>query len=91
LNSIIDDSDNLTGPPPFQLKELEIGHENLEFFYRDVLECIQSLYGNPEFLQDLVFAPERHYSNDERSVRIINEMHTGDWWWALQVCNVIYI
>jgi hypothetical protein len=34
-----------------------------------------------------VFAPERHYTNEERTCRIYNEMHTGDWWWTVQVCE----
>jgi hypothetical protein len=39
-------------------------------------------------VQDLVFAPERHYTDPERTCCIYNEMHTGDWWWAVQVCTV---
>jgi hypothetical protein len=56
LNSIIDSK--LSGWPPFQRKELLIGDECLEFYSRDVVECIQSLYGDPQFAQDLAFAPE---------------------------------
>ena len=85
LNTIIDN--DLPGPPPFQCRELVIGHEHLLFFCRDALQCIRSLYGNPEFVRDLVFAPEHHYTNDERTCRIVNEMHTGDWWWTVQVRN----
>jgi Plavaka transposase len=64
---------------------LDLGGEHLEFYCRDVLECIQSLYGDPQFAQDLVFAPERYYSDHTRTSRIYNEMHTGDWWWSVQV------
>jgi len=85
LNNIIDNK--LPGHPPFRCKELIIGGERLEFYYRDVIECIQSLYGDPGFVQDLVFAPERHYTSAERTCRIYNEMHTGDWWWMVQVRN----
>jgi Plavaka transposase len=88
LNNIIDT--NLPGPPPFECRELSIGHEKLQFFCRDALQCIRTLYGNPEFRQDLVFAPERHYTDDDRKCRIVNEMYTGDWWWDLQVRKTIY-
>ncbi|KAH9019702.1 hypothetical protein EDB84DRAFT_1624592 [Lactarius hengduanensis] len=40
--------------------------------------------GNPEFARDLVFAPERHYTDHERTCRVYSEIHTGDWWWAVQ-------
>ena len=83
LNDIIDNE--MSGPPPFQCKELDIGHELLQFFFCDSLQCVRSIYGNPDFTQDLVFAPERHYTDETRTCRVINEMHTGDWWWNLQV------
>ena len=86
LNRVIDN--DLTGPPPFQCWEFDLGHEHLQFYCRDILQCIRALYGDPNFVQDMTFAPERHYSDDTRACRIINEMHTGDWWWTLQVCYV---
>jgi hypothetical protein len=88
LNRIIDD--DMTGPPPFQCWEFDLGHENLQFYCRDILQCIRTLYGDPEFVQDMTFAPERHYTDDTRACRIINEMYTGDWWWTLQVRYIIF-
>ena len=85
LNHIIDNK--LPGRPPFRCEELVIGDERLEFHCRDIIECIRSLYGDPQFAQDLVFVPERHYTSIERTSRIYNEMHTGDWWWTVQVCD----
>jgi len=85
LNDIIDNQ--LPGRPPFRCKELVIGEERLEFYYRDIIECIQSLYGDPEFVQDLIYTPERHYTSTERTCCIYNKMHTSTWWWMVQVCN----
>ena len=59
--------------------------ETLEFYYRDAVQCVQDLYGDPNFAEHLVFAPERHYTSHERTCRIYNDLHTGDWWWAVQV------
>ncbi|KAH8980428.1 hypothetical protein EDB86DRAFT_3236727 [Lactarius hatsudake] len=64
--------------------DMTIAGYTLEFYFRDILECIQTLYGDPEFARDLVFAPERHYTNHERKCRVYSVMHTGDWWWAVQ-------
>jgi hypothetical protein len=83
LNNIIDNE--LPGRPPFQCQELIVGDDTLEFYFRDILQCIRTIYGDPEFTRDLVFAPERHYTDHERTCRVYSEMHTGDWWWAVQV------
>ncbi|KAI9436290.1 hypothetical protein H4582DRAFT_2112156 [Lactarius indigo] len=82
LNDIIDKE--LPGCPPFQCQDLTIAGDAYEFYFRDALQCIQSLYGNPEFAHDLTFAPERHYVDDGRVCHVYSEMHTGDWWWAVQ-------
>ena len=75
----------MPGRPPFECKVLNIGGEKLEFYCRDALDCIRSIYGDPQFAQDLVFAPERHYTSRERTSRLYNEMYTCDWWWTVQV------
>ncbi len=84
LHSIIDD---LPGRPPFQCRGVLIGKEKLQFHFCDILHCIRVLYGDPEFARDLVFAPERHYVDCERTQRVYSEMYTGDWWWTIQVRN----
>ena len=50
-----------------------------------MLECVWALYGDPDFVNTFVFAPERHYLDAERACRIYSEMHTRDWWWEVQV------
>ena len=88
LNDMID---SLPGRPPFQCSEVTIGGERLKFHFRDILASIQALYGNPDFRLDLVFAPEQHFTSDERTCRIYNEMYTGDWWWSVQVRKMFSI
>ncbi|KAH9021813.1 hypothetical protein EDB84DRAFT_520197 [Lactarius hengduanensis] len=72
--------------PPFECEDFTIGGERLSFYFRNVLQCIRTFFGDPEFTHELAFAPERHYSDPERTCRVYSEMHTGDWWWAVQVC-----
>ena len=83
LNDIINNM--LPGCPPFKCQDLVIAGDTLPFYFHDILQCIRTLYGNPEFTCDLAFVPECHYTNHERTCRVYNEMHTGDWWWAVQV------
>ena len=82
LNKIVD---TLPGPPPFETNEFTIGGERLQFHCRNIILCVKALFGNPEFAEDLIFAPEWHYTDDQRTCRIYNELHTGDWWWSVQV------
>lgn len=88
LNNIIDNQ--LIGPPSFQCKELRIGNEHLDFYCRDTLQCIRTLYGDPAFVEDLALTPVQHYTDAEKTCRVVNEMNTGDWWWSIQVRNVTY-
>ena len=84
LNNII--NTELPGRPRFQCNILDIGDKRLEFYCRDVLECIQSLYGDPSWAQDMAFAPEQHYTSHACTSRLYNEMYMSDWWWTVQVC-----
>ena len=87
LNKIID---ALLGPPPFVTEEVEIGGEHLQFHCRDIILCVKALFGNLEFAEDLILAPERHYTDVEQTCQVYNEMHTGDWWWLVQVHGLIF-
>ncbi|KIP05982.1 hypothetical protein PHLGIDRAFT_73354 [Phlebiopsis gigantea 11061_1 CR5-6] len=58
--------------------------ETLEVWYRDPVECIKELLGNPMFRQHLAYAPERVYRDQHGTNRHIDEMWTADWWWDMQ-------
>lgn len=83
LNVIIDKQ--LPGRPMFRHEQIIVAGEAFDIYYRDVLECIKALYGDPDFADNLVFALERHYTNDNEMVRLYSDMHTGKWWWNTQV------
>jgi hypothetical protein len=58
--------------------------ENLELWYRDPVECVKELIGNPAFKDFISYVPERVYVDDKGKVRVFDEMWTGDWWWNTQ-------
>lgn len=82
LNGIID---QLPGRPTFKQKAVIVCDESVELYYREIIPCIRSLFGDPAFAHKLIFVPERHYLDASRTCRIFNEMHTGNWWWSVQV------
>jgi Plavaka transposase len=59
--------------------------EHLELWYRDPVECVKELIGNPAFKNHMSYVPERVYKDEEGKVRVYDEMWTGDWWWETQV------
>lgn len=83
LNKIVD-SQLPTVRPRFTRKEIILGDVSHILYYRDVLTCIQALFGAPEFAQYLVFVPERHYTDNDRNNRLYHDMHTGKWWCQTQ-------
>ena len=85
---IIIDGRLSSGRPQFVRREIKVAGEIFEVFYRDVIQCVRALFGDPEFAGILVFTPERHYTDADHTTRVYFDMHTGRWWWETQVCCV---
>ena len=58
--------------------------EPLTLYYREAIECVKCLWGNPLFSGHMDFIPRREYTDEERTERLYNEMMTGDRAWSLQ-------
>ncbi|KIJ64931.1 hypothetical protein HYDPIDRAFT_28277 [Hydnomerulius pinastri MD-312] len=83
LNKIIDKKIPAQRPR-FRRTEVVVAGEAYDLYFRDILECVRALYGDPEFAQYLVFRPERHYADEDQTVRLFHDLHTGKWWWNTQ-------
>jgi hypothetical protein len=84
LNKIID-TQIPARRPQFQRKEILVAGEAFDVYCRDIIECVRALYGDPEFAPYLVFQPERHYTDQDKTERLYHDLHTGQWWWQTQV------
>lgn len=77
---------------PFELVGDEVGSdgkpktETLEIWYRDPVECVRELLGNPAFTKQ-AYEPCRIFKKEKFRNREFNEMWTSDWWWEIQVCS----
>lgn len=71
--------------PVFVRHEIVVAGEAFEVWFRNILECIRALWRVPEFAPHLIVAPERHYLDADKTIRMYHDMHTGKWWWATQV------
>lgn len=85
LNKLID-HELPTGQPKFKQEQVIVTGEAFDVYYRDIIECVKSLYGDPDFTKYLTFALERHYADADETVHLFHDMHTGKWWWEMQVC-----
>ncbi|KAG1744088.1 uncharacterized protein EDB91DRAFT_1050852 [Suillus paluster] len=56
-----------------------------ELHYRNPVDAIRTLLGNPAHAKDIIYKPATVFTNDTHSSRIYNEMWTGCWWHAIQV------
>ncbi|KAI0370148.1 hypothetical protein BV20DRAFT_944964 [Pilatotrama ljubarskyi] len=83
LNAIIDEK-LPQRRPAFKLLWAETMGERFPLYARDILECVKALYGDPEHAHYLCFAPERHYADADKTVRLYHDLHTGKWWWSTQ-------
>ena len=86
LNKIINSS--LPSHPRFKHHEVIIAGEAFEFYARDIVECLKALWADPDFLPFLVFEPQEHFADDNHTIRLVHDMHTGKWWWDTQVRNL---
>ncbi|KAG1759185.1 hypothetical protein EDD22DRAFT_981132 [Suillus occidentalis] len=83
LNAIVDHG-LPTGRPKFKHEQIVVAGEAFDIYYHDVIECVKSLYGDLDFTKYLAFAPERHYSDEDETIHLFHDMHTGKWWWDTQ-------
>ena len=58
--------------------------EVFDLYSRNILDCVKALYGDSNFAPYLCVLPERHYIDQDRTIRMYHNMHTGKWWWATQ-------
>ena len=87
LNSIMDYK--LPRRPHFESYDIKMAGETVTVYARNIISCIKALYGDATFAPHLIFQPEHHYEilGDQRH-RVYHDMHTGDWWWEVQVCDL---
>ncbi|KAF8207692.1 hypothetical protein K438DRAFT_1755126 [Mycena galopus ATCC 62051] len=54
--------------------------ETAELWFRDPVECVKELIGNPSF-KDV----KRQFVDAEGAEQLINEMSSASWWWKMQM------
>ena len=55
--------------------------------YRDPIEAVKTLLGDPSYAKDIVYKPQKIFGSNGSRIR--TEMWTGSWWNGLQVSCLI--
>ncbi|KAJ3744256.1 hypothetical protein DFH05DRAFT_1535542 [Lentinula detonsa] len=58
--------------------------EDLKLWFRDPVECVHELMGNPVFRKVMKYSPVKLFNDAEERSESIDEMWTAQWWWELQ-------
>ncbi|KAI1782523.1 hypothetical protein LXA43DRAFT_1143098, partial [Ganoderma leucocontextum] len=83
LDEIVDEKIPLRRPV-FVRHQVAAQGEKSDFYARDLIACVRALYGDAEHARYLVFVPERHYADEDHTIRLYHDLHTGKWWWQTQ-------
>lgn len=78
----------LPAGPLWKCKPWKASHPTkspIRLFYRDPIECVESLLNSPLSADDIEFTPYRLYKTAEKSVRVYSEWLSGNAAYAMQV------
>jgi len=77
MREMIDQPGWIKGTVDFHL------YQGCAFYYRDPEDTIQYLLRQRAYAEHLVFEPIHEF--DDEGNRVYTDIHTGDWWWMMQV------
>lgn len=67
--------------------DYDAGSSETPYYWRDPVQVVKDLLQNPSYQNDLIYTPCK--LTGKFGERIYGELHTGDWWWKLQVRTTI--
>ena len=86
LHQLIDKLPERAGPWRERILTFEDRDEEFIIRYRNSLEAVKALIGDPTLSTDMTYSPQKVFSlQDDHEERLISEMWTADWWWEVQV------
>ncbi|KAF7799078.1 hypothetical protein EIP86_010308 [Pleurotus ostreatoroseus] len=59
--------------------------QQYDLYNRDILECLDTLHGNPLFADTMHYKPEKHFTDRSKTSRIYHGIHTARWMWKCQL------
>lgn len=72
------------------LKTVQPTKRPISLYYRDPLECLQSLFHSPLVADYIDLSPFRLFTAADKLMRVYTEWLSGDAAWEMQVCIRFY-
>lgn len=63
--------------------DYDVQNSETRYFWRDPMRVVKDFLQNPSYRNELIYTPCKQ--TGKFGERIYGELHTGDWWWKLQV------
>ncbi|KAJ7845794.1 hypothetical protein B0H13DRAFT_1647159 [Mycena leptocephala] len=63
----------------------KLKEETAELWFRDPVDCVKELMGNPAFKYVMDYAPTRLFVDAKRAEELFKEMSSAGWWWKMQL------
>lgn len=70
LNHIIDTK--LPARPKFERHSVTVDGVEYDVYFRDIMQYIEGIWGDPEFAKILATAPERLHADPDKNIRILS-------------------
>ncbi|KAF9231959.1 hypothetical protein BU15DRAFT_90780 [Melanogaster broomeanus] len=77
----------LPSGPRWNVRVMDTSHPTkspVRLYFRDTLDCIESLFNHPYFIDKLDLTPQRIFETAEHVVRMYSEWMTSDVAWSMQ-------
>lgn len=74
--------------PQWKCKPWTLAHPTkrpVKLFYRDPIECVRALFGNPLFADAMHYTPFREFKTAAQLTRVYEEWMSGNAAWNIQV------
>src|SRR5690606_37318896 len=90
LSKLLDDLDPDLNIDSWKIMAVDhVGTGLVEFRYRSVEAMVRSIFKQPSHEPYMVYSPVKEYDGPDKGYRLLSGIHTGDWWWRMQVYSVI--
>ena len=92
FSKLLDDLDPDLNIHSWKPKAVEyVGTGLVEFRYCGIEAMIRSIFKQPSHEPYMVYKPIKEYDGPDKRYRLFSGLHTGDWWWRMQVCSFLLV
>src|SRR5690606_31993275 len=90
LSKLFDDLDPDLNIDSWKIMAVDhVGTGLVEFRYRNMEAMVRSIFKQPSHEPYMVYSLVKEYDRPDKGYCLLSGIHTGDWWWSIQLYSVI--